>query len=198
MSKYVFFYNEQIDHIENDYEFNKKLVEFLEDFEEKQPPCAESFGHSITTCSDDSILLELDYKSYIIEWFYRVIVKYCKNINIFPKKIFIKRLWCNRVYSGCSVNPHNHFSNYECQINEKDLVIILYYNVDDECKSNMIFVDSDEILDSIDEYSENEKTYIPLQNGLSIIHSSDVIHSVSEHKSNIPRICFVFDIKLVF
>jgi len=197
--KKVLVYQIDINHIKNDIEFNNNLTSILEDFAKNQPPCEESSGYSITTCSDDSIFFKIDYKKYIMDCFYEVLKKYFVEINAVAKQALIKRVWCNRVFSGTSVKPHYHYdTNLEnFEKNSLDLVAIFYY----ECPENssiITFIDSDKILDSCDSYDPTKKTNLVLEEGTFIVHPNDLIHSVSEFNSEKHRTCFVFDIKLIF
>jgi hypothetical protein len=187
-----------ISYIKNDTEFNKNLTNILEKFKENQPYCDEAKGgDSITTCSNDSIFFEIDYKNYIMDWVYDLLKNYFKDTGAVPKQIFFKRLWCNRTFKSCEVKPHKHYDKNDEEENVCNIVIILYY----QCEKNssvMTFIDSDEILESGSDYEKCITSDIELEDGIGIIHGHNLLHSVSSNNSNVPRTCFIFNLKLVY
>jgi len=202
----IFVHTKDIEYIRQDKEFNQHLDKVLDDFYIRQPYCVDvSIGKTITTCSNSSIFFEIDKKEYIFNWCKEVVFAYCKKTETRIKSFSIDRCWCNRSYLGTKVKPHDHVSPYKpnekyskSPFNEsfcKKKVVVLYYEALKDC-SDLIFIRSDEILDCHTLYEENQKYFLPVETGMAVVHSADLLHAVSENKTNEQRTVFVFEITL--
>jgi hypothetical protein len=82
--------------------------------------------------------------------------------------------WVNIMYKGSGVVIHDHLSDTDD--NSKKVVAILYLQAP-ENSAKLVTV------------TDNIETPIEVATGDFLIHDVEMLHYVSEHKSDIPRIC---------
>ena len=187
----VFTHYTNIDFILNDEEFNQSLEESLNYFESIQPPCpTQNGGKAITTCSNNAIVFNLK-KSFLIKyWLENTLREYFRTLNITDYQYGVNRAWCNRIFYGCTGTPHRHLDA------PNSLSLVLYYQIP-ENSSKFILIDTDIELPSYKDYDPYQLSFLDVKSGLGICHPGSYYHAVSEHKSEQPRTCFVFDIEYV-
>lgn len=136
----------------------------------------EQVGNALTTCGMNSdIIMTMPGIQNLIQWIANNLIL---NANIFTseevKGVNFTRAWMNKMFRGCSGEKHFH------QPVSNGTVSIFYFNVPENGSKFVI-------------HHENEDEEVEVKTGDLIIHDSQLIHSVTEHKSDIPRICFIFE-----
>ena len=115
--------------------------------------------------------------------------------------IVYKRAWANRILRGGQGKCHRHvefdmflaeFKDLTSENFRADAVGIFYIDVP-ENSSNLVFI-KDGLPDTVHtEFKEENKWYLNPREGELIIHSPVSWHAVTEHHSDLPRNCIVFD-----
>jgi len=100
--------------------------------------------------------------------------------------IIFESIWANRNFKGSTVKVHRHPKNLEN-------VCIFYIDVPEKDCADLVVVKSGVPQTLLDNYPESEKVYIKVKTGDLIMHSPDVLHAVSEHKSDYPRTCIILN-----
>jgi len=88
----------------------------------------------------------------------------------------LKRTWANKMFLGSKVTPHTHKHNTD---NTRGVAI--FYLQLPEQSGDLVFMQEENLI------------YANAKEGELIFHSRDILHLVTEHKSDIPRICLVFE-----
>lgn len=115
--------------------------------------------------------------------------------SILNSKCYVTRSWINRMDMGSQGRCHNHMGKNVPGLEQTpDLVAIFYLN-NPENGSKLILVEDGVAGELPSEMSESRKTYITPLTGSLIMHTADIWHAVSEHRSTVPRICFVYHLK---
>ena len=98
-------------------------------------------------------------------------------------KFDLKRTWANKMFLGSSVAPHTHdvIPGTNNRNTDNTRGVAIFYLQLPEHSSDLMFMQEEDIM------------YANAKEGELIFHSKDILHSVTEHKSNIPRICLVFE-----
>jgi hypothetical protein len=186
----VYIHNHNIEHIVNDKEFNEHLTDVLNMHVGGYSPEAGDTGEYVSTSNDDSVIFKIDNRQYIMNWLRKVVSDYCLKKGIRAEKLQINRSWCNRIQRNTKGKPHTHGGP------DTQKVVILYYEVP-ENSSKFVFINSNEQLDSYDEYKYKDLHFLTVKPGMAIMHDAEVVHAITEHQSDEPRTVFVFDIKIV-
>jgi hypothetical protein len=150
----------------------------------------EQRGKSYSTCSfSNDILLELEGINPLIKYITNIILKEhnITNVNYKYRGVTFDRAWANKMFKGCSGACHTHNGS-------NDGTAIFYFSVPKN-GSNLIILEHP-IEDVVNENHKNISHFIPVKTGDLILHGKNVPHAVSEHLSETPRICFVFDYSL--
>ena len=152
-------------------------------------------------------LVYLPGSSRLVEWLTQQLILVHKELGIAKdvKSVYYKRSWANRLFLGGQGMCHNHvkldkYMKDRTNHSEKDFcpdaVAILYVDVP-EGSSDLVFIRNGKEDTYIDEYEESDTHRLKPNKGELIIHSPEVWHAVSVHKSELPRNVFVFDIDYV-
>lgn len=147
------------------------LSTFAHQFEQEAP---EQIGKAYTssTGGPNGRIAHFDYLQPLLEWI-RNTVWYNRHYltgGIDANSITLGRNWINEMYKDCSGIEHDHF----CP------VAVFYVRVP-ENGADMIFVNG------------NENIPAGATTGDLLIHDTGIRHSVSEHKSDISRICLIVE-----
>jgi len=148
----------------------------------------EKYGEGFSTCGlDNNLITSLTNIDVLLQYINTFIVQnFYKSIE--SKKIFYTRIWSNKIYKNCSGKCHSHGGDI-------DGTGIFYYNA--PIDSSKLIVLRNKIDGLVLEDHKNISYNIVVQTGDLIIHEKNVPHAISKHLSDDPRICFVFDYKLV-
>lgn len=95
----------------------------------------------------------------------------------------LHRTWANKMFKGSSVLPHTHDvipGTTDRYTNSSRGVAIFYQQLPVD-SSDLVFI------------QDGEKIYGNVSEGELVFHSKDILHAVTEHQSDIPRICLVFE-----
>ena len=109
----------------------------------------------------------------------------------YRKKLFLKRVWANRIYQNTEGTIHDH---------PDSLVFLLYYKAP-ENSSEIIFINpkyQDKMLQSHDVIPEEDKLRIPTYTGMCLLHDGAILHAVGKHNNIECRDVIVFEFKSVF
>jgi hypothetical protein len=176
--------------------FSKELDDVVKDFLMKYfSTVIEQVGYAKCTIEYREEFLKETNFDKLVEILSKKILE-CK--VLFGKEnadfILLRDFWINEVFKGCSGKIHAHGTQYDAKENS---VAIFYYKVPKN-SSHFVIIEDDafdrEKLE-VEEYSFHEKSNIKVNEGDLIVHSSDLLHGVSEHQSDESRICFVFNFK---
>jgi hypothetical protein len=165
-------------------------------------------GAGFTTVGQPYLdLVYLPGSSRLVEWLTQKLILVHKEFGIDKevKSVYYKRSWANRLLLGGQGMCHNHIKldNYMKEMTNHseenfcaDAVAILYVDVP-EGSSDLVIICNGKEDTYIDEYEESDTYHLKPNKGELIIHTPDVWHAVSVHKSELPRNVFVFDIDYV-
>ena len=148
----------------------------------------EKLGKGYSTCGlGKHYVTNLRNVIPLLDYISQIILKkfYNNKKNI---KIFYTRMWMNKIYRNCSGKCHMHES-------DNDGTAIFYFNVPENGSKLIILknkIDSD-----VTEKHKDISHYVDVKTGDLIIHRKNVPHAISEHMSDNPRICFVFDFRIL-
>lgn len=147
------------------------LSTFVQKFE---PKVAEQRGdaYSSVTYGPKGSIAHFDYLQPLMKWIRDTVWfnrHYLKGGAI-ATGITLGRNWINEMYKGCSGIEHHH----SCP------VAVFYIRIP-ENGADMIFVNG------------NENIPAGAKEGDLLIHDTGIMHSVSEHKNDISRICLILE-----
>ncbi len=149
---------------------------------------SEIIGKGYSTCGLGSVFVTgLTNIDPLLNHISQIILKEFYN-NTKNSKILYTRMWMNKIYKNCSGKCHTHEG-------DNDGTAIFYFNVPDNGSKLIILknkIDSD-----VTEKHKDISHYVDVKTGDLILHRKNVPHAVSEHMSDDPRICFIFDFKLI-
>lgn len=153
-------------------------------------------GHSITTENDQFVgPLMLPGSSMLTQWIIMQVNSYAKEFGI-TKELVIDKNWMNKNFKGSQTRCHKHISDLDDRGTNSELVALLYYNNSSSgarlgiCKEGP---ESGKQGLAPSEMSESDIEYIKdCSTGIFIIHDGNCFHAVEEHKSDEPRIVFVY------
>ena len=116
-----------------------------------------------------------------------------KGKEVLGKDVKITKSWMNMMEYNSQGRCHNHLGYADGESNESpDLVAIFYPNNPTNGSDLVIIKDGQ----AGKLYTEFKDTFhISPKPGDLILHSPDIWHAVSVHKSHEPRLCFVYHIK---
>jgi hypothetical protein len=151
------------------------LLNFVQQFKIGTP---EQTGKAYTSCSarEQGQIARFDYLQPLMVWI-RDTVWYNRHYlkgGGNATGITLGRNWVNEMYNGCSGTEHKH----NCP------VAIFYVRIP-ENGADIVFVNNNE--------------FIPAgaREGDLLIHDTGITHSVSEHKSDITRICLILEFNFI-
>jgi hypothetical protein len=186
---HIFSHFTNIEHIKNDQAFNQSLDKVLEEFSKIQPECETKTGDAITTCGDNSVFYNIEKYHLVIQWAENTLSAYFSQRHIENFEYRFIRTWCNRIFKGCRGRLHDHYYGIE-----NTLSLVLYYQIP-ENSSKYVVVDGRKKTDSYLDYDIEDVIILDVKEGLGICHSTKYFHDVTEHRSDIPRTVFVFDVE---
>ena len=183
-------FHTNIRHIKKDKIFNASLDSTLLTVKERNDFADEQIGAAITTAGNPQLIYEIENIHHISNWLGIVIKKYIAYNNIKNVKTAeVMRGWCNRIFENCGGKPHRH-EDYGTTF-----VVSLYYDVPKD-SSDLVVIDDDDILNSYRDYEKTKVKRIKVKEGMAICMDPEIVHAVSEHKSKLPRTCFIFNVNL--
>ena len=122
----------------------------------------------------------------LIDWVKKQIMMAAPSfVNFTPTgfQFDMKRTWANKMYRGSQVLPHTHdvvAGSQERRTNNSHGVAIFYLQMP-EHSSDLVFMEGETV------------HHANVKQGELVFHTKDVLHAVTEHQSDIPRICLVFE-----
>jgi len=169
--------------------FNYLRVEYPE----KISSTAESYGgKSETSLGCISSIENISALQPLMVWIGTQIMKaapYIANFN--PSSFVYTRTWINKMYKGCSIRSHSHGETKS----DNRGVAIFYLQVP-ENSSDLVFLNGNNEKFRLveDYYNQNQEIiYANICEGELLFHDNGIIHAITEHKNDIPRICLIFD-----
>lgn len=110
-------------------------------------------------------------------------------VDFIPSGFRFARTWANKMYLGCEGKAHRHGVN--------DGVAIFYLQAP-EHSSDLVFIEGDKVPQKLlDEYQDEVLIYANVKQGELVFHDKRIIHAVSKHGNEIPRICLVFEFNYI-
>ena len=151
-------------------------------------------GEALTTCNILPVGAILDMPSIprLIDWIVECIMSARYEIRTSKydpdeiKGVLVCRAWTNRMFKGCEGICHTH------EVPILDGVAIFYLDVPEE-SANLVFIKDGKDKTFYRDYDESNRVYLSPQEGQLVIHKPNMIHCVTEHKSDLPRTCIIFD-----
>jgi hypothetical protein len=150
-------------------------------------------GKALTTCALPlGAILDMPSIPRLTEWIIEHIMlaryKICEG-KYNPddvKGVMIRRAWTNRMFKDCQGICHRH------EIPSLDGVAIFYVDAP-ENSAKLVFIKDGKDQTFYKDYSEDNRVYLLPEEGQLVIHSPDIVHCVTEHNSDLPRTCLIFD-----
>lgn len=146
----------------------------------------EMIGHGRSTISTPNSINSLPGMDFLLKS-----VKDCIR-ELDPSKtkekyeIVFENIWTNRNFKGSTVKVHRHPESLEN-------VCIFYIDVPEEGCADLVVLEKGVTQTPLSDYPEDTKIYINVSKGDLIIHKPNVLHAVSEHKSDYPRTCIILN-----
>lgn len=165
-------------------------------------------GSGLTTVGQPYLdLIHLPGASRLTSWVTEQLISVHKILQVDKevKSVYYKRSWANRLLLGGQGMCHNHvkldtymeeMTNYTNENFKPDAVGIFYVDVP-EGSSDLVFIRNGRDDTYIDDYDICDTYFLKPKQGELVIHTPEVWHAVSVHKSTLPRNVFVFDIDYV-
>lgn len=116
-----------------------------------------------------------------------------KQFNFSKNVISFRRLWVNRIFTNVKSFTHNHY-NYGSD--PCDLIGIYYYHSEGD-SAKLVFTDLNEFGIFDDQINPSNKKELVVNTGDFVFHDPNIFHAVSRHLSDIPRICFIFELNFL-
>lgn len=166
--------------------FQKNLEKFFNHPSVEKVTAAEQVGSGYTYRGLNKITpLMLPGAEKLEKWIYSKLIEAAPFfVNFKPSKITFHRIWTNRTFKGYSGKTHIH--------NENHGVGIFYLSVPKN-SSDLVIVRNGLPLTNINDYDETDIAYANVTTGEFVLHKTHLMHGISEHKSEEPRICIVMD-----
>jgi hypothetical protein len=164
-------------------------------------------GKGYTSVGQWFQLVDLPGAGNLKEWIEKTILehKYLIAPEVLGNEVQFKRSWSNRMFKGDFGKCHKHTkldlylrenTNFSETDFRADAVAIFYADVP-ENSSNLVFIKDGKENTLIDDYPKEQQHWLQPIQGELVIHSPEVWHAVSVHKSDLPRNVFVFDVIFV-
>jgi len=171
---------------------NNAINELLESDYAKNHNYHEGVGNTFTTCGGEVSIL--DYSDETLEltnWIKDKIISIGRVENLKRKDIQFTRNWVNKMSFGSSGEVHTHSEH------DGDAVAIFYLKNSEYGSKLVIVNDSKKNCKNYFDYDSSDLRLIDTNEGDLVIHDINVTHAVSEHKSKEPRICLIFEFKIL-
>ena len=145
-------------------------------------------GTWYSTCRLGSqILYDIENINPLLEYIKEVILDVNNKEEKKYSKVIFYRAWANILYKNSSGRCHYHDGPHSG-------TAIFYFNVPENGSKLIILKHYIDKL--VDETHKDISKYITVETGDLVLHDKKTFHAISEHMSDTPRICFVFDYKL--
>jgi hypothetical protein len=145
-------------------------------------------GTGYSTCRLGSrIIYDIENINPLLEYIKEVILDVNNEKEIKYSKVIFYRVWANILYKNSSGGCHFHDGPHSG-------TAIFYFNVPEN--GSKLIILKHFIRGLVNETHKDISQYITVETGDLVLHDKKTFHAVSEHMSDIPRICFVFDYKL--
>jgi hypothetical protein len=146
-----------------------------------------TYGNVLTSAGNEySDITLLPGSEKLVAWVTQKILEYGNKSNV-----RLLRTWCNMMFEGSEglVHAHLHpdFKNIATEF-----VAIFYVQIP-ENGAQLMFVDGGEFNKKYTDYDTSKLFYMNCETGDLLIHPPEIPHAISTHKSETPRICFVFE-----
>lgn len=152
----------------------------------------EKIGQGYSTVSlrrftDGDYVLKLANIKPLIDYINKFVLENYYGTQDSEAQIIYNRVWMNKVHKNSCGKCHTH--NYD---DPSGGTAIFYFNVPQN-GSKLVILKEDIGDEKITKEHKNIAHYIEVKTGDLIIHTANTPHAVSEHMSDEPRICFIFD-----
>ena len=172
----------------NDWQFDAELNKA---FNQANIECIEANIGLYQTI--DSVLFKIPGFIKLMDYLYPVVNEVKYKYHITKPILSIRRFWANKIYKGCESSTHVHSS---VTYDSCDFIGLFYYQADN-LASQLILTELDTCgLKDID-IPKDKKQYIQVCPGMFLFHPPELVHAVSKHMSEQPRICFVFEFEFI-
>lgn len=146
-------------------------------------------GRGLSFCQHPYLFLNnLPGTSRLTDWVSECFLSVKEQLGKEGTQVIYKRAWGNRIYKGTQGRSHDHEGRFKL-----DAVGIFYTDVPED-SSDLVILNTTESGKLYSEFKEEDRYHVKPKEGEFIIHNPLMFHAVSEHKSELPRSCFVYDI----
>jgi len=105
----------------------------------------------------------------------------------YDRRITVYRNWINKKYLNSCIIPHNHGS-------QKDFFVGVFYINYPKDSGKLFFTKHyDETKHHIEDYDDEDVHVVNETEGEFIIHRGDMVHGVTEHLNEDPRLSMIFE-----
>ena len=166
---------------------NKVAVENLDRlFRQYNKSAAEAVGDIKTTINCPIPVPMIPGLESLVSWVEQQIMlaaPYFVDFSPSGFKFDLQRTWANKMFKGSSVLPHTHdvIPGTTNRHTTNSRGVAIFYQQLPTDSSDLVFIQND------------EKIYGEVKEGDLVFHSKNILHAVTEHQSDIPRICLVFE-----
>ncbi len=148
-------------------------------------------GRAITTCGLPHLYFnQAPGNEPLVDWIMNVVIESAPHFGFEKvKEIKIGRNWINVQYKDSTGVCHTHSST-----GESPHVVAIFYASAPDNSADLVFVNNGKDKTMIGDYAPEDLSYQNISQGELVIHDSRAYHTISVHKNDIPRVCFVFEI----
>jgi hypothetical protein len=147
-------------------------------------------GPTRTTCDvADLSFLKVKDNEQLSAWIARKCLESASAFGIDSAKgIILGRNWMNIMYTGSEGVCHKH-SEYG---KDPQAVAIFYPYVPND-GAELVFINNGADKTMLKDYDKADRLYQKVTTGDLVIHDSTLFHTVTEHTSSDPRVCFILE-----
>jgi hypothetical protein len=152
---------------------------------------AERIGHAPSTVGKYFLRpLMLPGSEQLKKWIDdRILEAATHFVDFIPRNIEYVRNWSNKMYKESEGLVHRHKGS-------PDGVGIFYVNIP-ENGGDLVFIRDGAYLTRIEDFAPEDIVFAGTNAGELVLHDPSILHSVSKHNNDEPRICIVVEFKYI-
>lgn len=161
----------------------------------------DSYGDTVSTIAQGRLIYQ-PFKRIASELENWILEKILENGEYFfgrkIKSARVVRFWINRENKGARVKIHIH--NRDADIDpERDVDLVAVFYPAASLESGALTIVKDGVWGTfVEDYPDEQLVKIPVQTGDLVMHCAGEPHGVTEYQGTDPRICFVFNYRMIF
>ena len=151
----------------------------------------EQMGEGVSTVGmGNRYIINLTNVSPLLTYISKFVLKNYFGEDYLNEEILFTRMWVNRIYKHCSGKCHVHYSG-----NDVSGTAIFYLDVPKN-GSKLIILKQDIGDIIVEKVHDDLAHYLDVESGDLIVHTQVTPHAFSEHLSDDPRTCLIFDFEI--